>query len=224
MDWWIEGLRVHPNVRGQRVGRQLHQYHLDLWRQLSPPYATLRLVTDHDNAIIQHLNVDAGFKFLGGVVPYKAASVKGSHNFRRLASAEAQTVFPLAQASHYYQTHHQLYQAQTLWRWATLTPQALAQREVWLWHEGRGLVIVEDANAFISPLNVASLHVDFLGVAKDDLAECLRELCALAHELNYAVLAVGVMLSDTILLTALAHAGYVNEWQEGNLRLYEMRK
>lgn len=226
-DWWIEGLRVDSNYRGRGVGRRLHAYHVDLWQQLSPPTSSLRLLTDSDNHAIRHLCDDAGFRHLGAVAPYRAESINAPHSFRKAPPSvmlNSQEVKHLVERSHYFHTHHHLYQTQTLWRWAELTPQAFAQSDVWLWREGRGLIIVEEASAADSPLNAPCVFVDFVGAAKEELVECLKEARGLAASLNRPAIGVGLSLSDSILIDALTEAGYERAWTEGSLYLYEKRR
>lgn len=218
-DWWIEGLRVDPAYRGKGVGRRLHAYHVDLWQQLSPPASALRLVTDYDNHIMHRLCQSSGFRHLGAVLPYRAEALHAPHSFRKNDRID----FSVVERSHCYQTHHHLYQTQTLWRWAELTPHALSQREVWLWREGRGLIIVEAATAD-NPLNVPCVFVDFVGAAESELVECLKEARGLAASLNHAEIGVGIMSSDSILIEALIAAGYSPAWTQESLSLYERRR
>jgi hypothetical protein len=100
----------------------------------------------------------------------------------------------------------------------------LAQSDVWLWRDGKGLIIVEEIDEADSPVNAPCLFVDFVGVEQNDLVECLRDARALAASFNYPVVGVGLSLSDTILIEALTEAGYTRAWNEGSLYLYEKRK
>ena len=219
-DWWIEGLRVDSNYRGRGVGRRLHAYHVDLWQQLSPPASAVRLLTDNDNLVIHRFSERAGFRLMGEVLPYRAESIHAPHSFRKTDQAD----FSLVERSHYYQSHHHLYQTQTLWRWAEITAQSLVQNNVWLWREGRGLIIVEDIEETGNPLNAPCLYIDFVGVAQNDLVECLRDARALASSFNRPFVGVGLLLTDSILIEALTQAGYERAWKEGSLYLYEKRK
>lgn len=247
-DWWIEGLRVDSRYRGRGVGRRLHAYHVDLWQQLSPPTSAVRLLTDSDNLIVHRFSERAGFRLMGEVLPYRAESIRAPHSFRKAnlpvmlnsegvkhlldnpsdsapaALTENDRIdFSLIERSHYYQSHHHLYQTQTLWRWAELTPQALAQRDMWLWREGRGLIIIEDVEETDNPVSAPCLYIDFVGVEQNDLVECLCDARALASSFNRPFVGVGFSLSDTILIEALTEAGYARAWSEGSLYLYEKR-
>lgn len=219
-DWWIEGLRVESSYRGKGVGRRLHAYHVDLWQQISPPTSSLRLLTDHDNHIIHRFSEQAGFRLLGGVVPYRAEAINAPHSFRKNDNVD----FSFVERSHYYHSHHHLYQTQTLWRWAELTPETAIQDELWLWREDQGLLIVESVEHTDNPLNAPCLYIDFLGVAQEDLVRCLRDARALASSFHRPLVGVGLSLSDTILIEALTEAGYERAWNEGSLYLYEKRK
>ena len=219
-DWWIEGLRVDSRYRGKGVGRRLHAYHVDLWQQISPPSSALRLVTDSDNYAVHHLCDDAGFVQLGAVTPFRAEALNAPHSFRQSDKGD----FSLVERSHYYHSHHHLYQTQTLWRWAELTAQALSQRDVWLWREGKGLIIVEDVEDADNPLSAPCLFIDFIGVEQSDLVGCLRDARALAASFTRSVIGIGLSLSDTVLIEALTKSGYTRAWDEGSLYLYEKRK
>ena len=33
-DWWLEGLRVHPQYEGQRIASRIHSYLLEIWQKI----------------------------------------------------------------------------------------------------------------------------------------------------------------------------------------------
>ncbi len=51
--WWMEGLRVDPAVKGKKIGQHLFGYALDFWN--SRYQGVIRLLTHDTNSVSQHI-------------------------------------------------------------------------------------------------------------------------------------------------------------------------
>ena len=63
-EWWLEGLRVHPQFKGRGFASHLFGYILDYWRRLcrdNPGPNIVRLITASDNLAVQHMCDRLGF-------------------------------------------------------------------------------------------------------------------------------------------------------------------
>jgi GNAT superfamily N-acetyltransferase len=58
-DWWLEGLRVHPEYQGRWVGSQLNDYLLAHWLQTGN--GALRLATNSERVQVHHMCQRNGF-------------------------------------------------------------------------------------------------------------------------------------------------------------------
>jgi GNAT superfamily N-acetyltransferase len=59
-DWWLEGLRVHPDFEGRGIASQIHEFLLDAWTKKGR--GTVRLGTASHNLPVQHLCDRLGFR------------------------------------------------------------------------------------------------------------------------------------------------------------------
>ena len=57
--WWLEGLRVHPDFQGRGVASRLHEYLLEYWRRHGS--GIIRLATFFNREPIKHLAMRSGF-------------------------------------------------------------------------------------------------------------------------------------------------------------------
>ena len=74
-EWWLEGLRVHPDQRGQGVGSHLHDYFVERW--LASDGAVVRLAT-HANRISVHKMCErTGFERVSAFVPMESTPLSG---------------------------------------------------------------------------------------------------------------------------------------------------
>lgn len=69
-DWWMEGLRVHPNFEGRGIASQLHEYLLHFWEQHAQ--GALRLATSSERLQVHKLCERTGFLKIGEYGYYQA--------------------------------------------------------------------------------------------------------------------------------------------------------
>jgi GNAT superfamily N-acetyltransferase len=69
-EWWVEGLRVDPDFRGQGLGRIMHHYLVAQARQMAN--GVLRFATSGSNHAVVKFALETGFQLVGQFVPYEA--------------------------------------------------------------------------------------------------------------------------------------------------------
>jgi GNAT superfamily N-acetyltransferase len=68
-DWWLEGLRVHPQFEGKRIAPRLHKYLLEFWgRNCS---GTFCFATVSNREPVKHLAQVNGFQIVGEYSTFK---------------------------------------------------------------------------------------------------------------------------------------------------------
>ena len=78
-EWWIEGLRVHPDYQGLKIGSQLFEYLLDQWKERGS--GVIRLATSSERVQVHHLCDRLGFRRVESV-PSHGRRADGSRGVR----------------------------------------------------------------------------------------------------------------------------------------------
>lgn len=65
--WWLEGLRVHPELHGQGIGSKLHDYFVDRW--LATGGEVVRLATHSHRKAVHAMCERTAFRQIAEVVP-----------------------------------------------------------------------------------------------------------------------------------------------------------
>jgi len=69
-DWWMEGLRVHPDHEGRGIASRLNDYLLDYWQRTGS--GVVRLATSSSREPVKHLSKKRGFQIIGEYSTFKA--------------------------------------------------------------------------------------------------------------------------------------------------------
>ncbi|HEX7975142.1 MAG TPA: GNAT family N-acetyltransferase, partial [Anaerolineales bacterium] len=97
-DWWMEGLRTHPQFEGRGVASALHAYLVDAWLRFGG--GTLRLATSSKRFAVHHLSERSGFSRIGEFSSFQAApSEPDRRRFRALSLPEAPAALDYARRS-----------------------------------------------------------------------------------------------------------------------------
>jgi len=72
-EWWLQGLRVHPQHQGRGVASHLHDYVLAWWERHAG--GVLRLATSSERVQVHHLCARTGFDKIGELVQYAAPAL-----------------------------------------------------------------------------------------------------------------------------------------------------
>jgi GNAT superfamily N-acetyltransferase len=70
LDWWMEGLRVHPDFEGRGIASRINDYLLDYWQRIGSGF--VRLATVSSREPVKHLARKKGFQIIGEYSTFKA--------------------------------------------------------------------------------------------------------------------------------------------------------
>ena len=144
-EWWIEGLRVHPEYQGMKIGSQLFEYLLAEWRKRGG--GSIRLATSSERVEVHHLCDRLGFRHVDTFLVMAAAPTRrGENAFAAIAEAEAAAAFARCQQSASAQDGSGL--INTGWRWSRLTEDRVRElarsRRAWWWKDRTGVLMLHE--------------------------------------------------------------------------------
>jgi GNAT superfamily N-acetyltransferase len=150
-EWWLEGLRVHPDHRGQGLARLLHEHAVQLADRVGR--GMLRFATAGTNAPVHALAQRTGFELVSRhyVARVDAAPRSPNTGFVPAAAEELPALRAWLAQSGYFTAAGGLMEDN--WAWCALLPQleSLAQAgRVFWWPDGEtpraGLAIINDGD------------------------------------------------------------------------------
>lgn len=179
-DWWLEGLRVHPDYEGRGVASSIHDYQQAYWAKYG--FGIVRLATSSKREAVKHLCQRSGFRQVVQLASYQAPAGAGqSDSFRQVKENELAGALATLQGS----ATHRLAQGlvDISWQWAPPSAEYLAgvidQGRAWWWgREGevQGLVVVRRTER----REESRMRVEALACELDALADILDDLPSFA--------------------------------------------
>jgi GNAT superfamily N-acetyltransferase len=217
-DWFLQGLRTHPEFEGRGVAAQIHDYLVKHWIQHG--HGALRLATNALRYPVHHLCERTGFRRLGEYSWYEAPALEEVYDeFEPVAEKQAQAVLEYLHASPLFDLLDRLVDMGWEWQLPTLAllQDIARQGRLYWWQGGRGLIgyyLDEDEQrATVTPaLALAACQLA-------DLAELLIAFRRLAAQRHYDQAGWVAQLRPE-LSAALEAAGYVRLW-DGSVYLFE---
>ena len=212
-EWWMEGLRVHPQYEGRGIASRLHEYLLGHWQEHCA--GVIRLSTASFRAPVHHLCQRTGFDKIAELTIYRAEAIHGETASIPLAADEADAAYQLASASETFPLTAGLLDLG--WQWARLSAQrirgAAQDGRAW-WSSSRGGLLLarddEEENALVAQLVAGTIA---------DLPELLSDFRKLGAAAGYPRLEWLAPL-DAGVESALGAAGFTREW-DASLIVYE---
>jgi GNAT superfamily N-acetyltransferase len=214
-EWWLEGLRVHPEYEGRGIASHLHDYLMDYWTHKEG--GVLRLVTASFRKSVHHLCERTGFLNTGEYTVFAAGgSDSQAGMFTLLQPDEAGRAFDFVLGEQWPSMPAGLMDLGWQWAWPSLERLAdsIARGNAWWWGRAAGerdaLLVArqgEDDEAG------KALIVSLLACPAEDLVPCLGDYRCLAGSLGqkraawFAPLGAG-------LEPALLAAGFQREWED----------
>lgn len=208
--WWLEGLRTHPEYEGRGVAAHLHTYLVDAW--LRKGGGTLRLATASFRKAVQHLCDQTGFIKAGEFSPYHATALPGNaQNFNALEESQAGPALANLRSSPSMALCSGLIDLG--WEWCTpltnhLVESARQGMALW-WRTDQGLILWREDQDDES--GEALMRLKALACQLEDLAVLLGDCRHLASVLGYQSLKWTAPLQPAA-MAALEEAGYVRSW------------
>jgi GNAT superfamily N-acetyltransferase len=220
-EWWLQGLRVHPDFQGRGIASRLHHYILDAWQAAGG--GVLRLATSSKRLPVHHLCQITGFTRRGEYRVYSAPSIQGEKApFQLLQAGDAARAVDYARRSPLFTLFNEMFYED--WYWGELTTrrvEAIIQREQAFWWLGENgeiagllcLAIDKDEEEGQRP------YIQLLACSETDLPDLLTDYRRLAGELGFERLEWMAPEKEAI-LQVLRSAGYQTDW-ENSLYLFE---
>lgn len=208
-EWWLEGLRVHPDFEGRGFATHIHQYLMERWRSLGK--GVVRLATASRRLAVHRICEKLGFEKVGKFGAYeRQAQAEGSvPEFRLVSGEELGAAFGFASQSPLLPLSYHLIDLG--WQWAKPRPAYLqryvAASQAYWWREQAGLICVAEDDEDEGK----SLLIRWVACAPQALADLLVDFARWAARNGYQKAAWIAPLQAPI-LTALAAAGYEAGW------------
>jgi GNAT superfamily N-acetyltransferase len=217
-EWWLQGLRVHPDFEGRGVASQLHDYLVNDWRINFG--GTLRLSTASTRYSVHHLCERTGFQKVAEISVFRAPAEPPDSlvplPFQPLDPQDAPVGLAFIQNSPLFELQLGLWSLGWEWLRPTLNllQEAVQRRHAWWWRNRQGLLVIllDEEDEIPVPF------IQHLSCPLEDLVACLQDYRRLAGHLGYALAAWEVPLLPS-LLDALAQAGFQRTW-DGAIFLY----
>lgn len=218
-DWFMEGLRVHPDWQAQGIARKLNEYLLAYWLRYGE--GSVRLATASFNIKVHHMCERNGFTRIMELVPYVASALPNEkYNFKLVTQEEYQSV---NEAIHHFAAFTVAGGLLDLgWRWARMKAEHLQEvikeNHLWWWRGGQGLLGIwldeEDENRrpqilmALCPIEqLPSLLLDY------------RRLAAQLGKVKVGWTAPVEPRTESVLL----QAGFTRSWDH-SIFIYELNK
>jgi GNAT superfamily N-acetyltransferase len=217
-EWYMEGLRVHPDAQGKGIAAHIHDYVVETW--LCMGSGTIRLVTGSYNSKIHHLCEKTGFKRIAEFIPYRAPSLNEiTGRFTRLESMDAERALNFINSNPTHALSNSLINLG--WVYANLQlkhiQEAIKDGHAWWWKDGAGfLSIWEDDES-----DQREPGIQLLACPTDDLLEMLMDYRNLMGGLGYSS-AGWVAPNQLIVVSALEKAGFQRSWDR-SLYIFELQ-
>lgn len=182
-EWWLEGLRVHPDYRGRGVARRLHEYAVALADRMA--HGVIRFATSGSNRPVHALAARSGFHLVSRhyVAQADSLSKRACHGFQVAREDELRELENWLTGSANLTAVGGLIEER--WSWSALLPQLEAlvnAGRVVSWAEGEksraGLAVFSQGDAE----GETRFWVNYADAAPALLATLWHQLRALAAE------------------------------------------
>jgi GNAT superfamily N-acetyltransferase len=215
-EWYLAGLRVHPEMEGHRIAGRLHEYMLEYWYR-HHGRGVIRLATH--NPKVKHLCERTGFHCIGEFTIFVSPSLPETvETFTPLLADQVDQALKLTYSSPVFDWHARLYGHG--WSWCDPQPkyivEAIEKGRAWLWQDGLGVLVTEEDSNEAGSVPVISL----LGCPEKNLTDLLLDYRRLAG-MQGNKQASWVASLHPELQPYLLEAGFHRDWDKA-LSVYEL--
>jgi GNAT superfamily N-acetyltransferase len=217
-EWYMEGLRVHPDYQDRGIASHIHEYAVETWRRMGS--GIIRLVTGSYNVKVHKMCEQTGFKRIAEFIPYRAQGIQeGKSIFTSLNVGEASKAFEFVLTSQ----SHALSSGLINLGWVYADPQlkyiqdAAKASHAWWWRNGQGFISIweDEEDGERQP------GIELIGCNMSDLSELLTDYRKLMSDLGYT--APGwVAPNHPDVISSLEKAGFERSW-DVSLYIYELK-
>lgn len=217
-EWWLQGLRVHPEFQGRGFASHLFDYSLAWWERWGG--GVVRFATASFRLSVQHLAGRTGFRKLGEfsifhieVIPADSGEdqTTAQAGFEPLGAGDIAAALAFVQSSPALELSYGLLDLG--WEWVAPSEFTLAQiasrSQAWWWRGRKGLLLgYEDEED-----GQKQLSISLAAGPTEGLADLLQDARRLAAALGYPRLGWLAPLHPS-LQPALTAAGFGRTWEE----------
>jgi GNAT superfamily N-acetyltransferase len=211
-DWWLEGLRVHPQFEGLGIASRIHDYLLSIWEKIGS--GKIRFATLSIREPIKHLAQSRSFRIVGEYITFKAPCTKiQPSNWRNPFSIVELDEIERLDAWFSKRSNRQLAFGLFNLGWQFAPPNLeylrrnLEEQQIYWWHENQGvLIMVEKQDGSNLWARVRQLVCN-----PEDLVEILLDTRLIGEKLGFeGITWLAPVLPDVC--KSLSAAGYESDW------------
>jgi GNAT superfamily N-acetyltransferase len=218
-EWYMEGLRVHPDFQSKGVASHIHNYVLETWRRMGR--GIIRLTTGSYNVKVHRMCEQSGFARIAEFIPYRAPGLaEGTSSFVRLEKADASRGMEFVSKSQL----HALSSGLINLGWVYANPQlkhieeTIKERHAWWWRNGMGFISIwEDEEG-----EVRDPGIQLLACPLEVLGELLLDYRRLMAVEGYKT-AGWTVPNRTEVIAKLEETGFERSW-DVSLYIFELRE
>ena len=217
-EWYMEGLRVHPDFRDRGVASHIQHYVLETWRRIGG--GLIRLVTASSNVKVHHMCEQSGFRRIAEFIPYRIEILKeATDDFTPAKPGDASRAMEFVNHS---QTHALSRRLINL-GWVFAEPQlkhfqeTIESKHAWWWKGQVGYLSIweDEEDGEIDP------GIQLLACPVDKLEEILMDYRRLMGEVGYRT-AGWTAPNQPQVISALEKAGFRRSW-DISLYVFELK-
>ncbi|MFC2052795.1 GNAT family N-acetyltransferase [Chloroflexota bacterium] len=221
-DWWLEGLRVHPDFEGIGIAAQIHDYLLDIW--LNQGRGKIRLATASFRHPIHHLCRRTGFKKIGEFMIFQITISEPDdinlkeQTFQLIPSSEINKSLDFALSSPMMPLSYGLMDLD--WKWAPLRfsyfTDAVNRGMAFWWRNRNGVLVIRKS---LEEKDESRLYLSLVVCQPDNIGPYFLDLLTYAQIKGYHKIDWITPLQPDLLLQ-LEEIGFKRTWDD-SLYLYE---
>jgi predicted PurR-regulated permease PerM/GNAT superfamily N-acetyltransferase len=207
-EWWIEGLRVHPEYQGMKIGSQLFEYLVEGWKRRGA--GAIRLATSSERVPVHHLCDRLGFRRVETFLVMAAApTAQGETAFEPIAEADVPAALAFTEKATSVRNPSHL--VNTGWRWSRLTEDRMREfirrGRAWWWKNRAAVILLYDAEYENKP----SLEIAAVLSSPGIPAAMLSQIRCIAGRMGVSRLAWAAPNIPAV-AEAARRAGFKQEW------------
>ncbi len=217
-EWYMEGLRVHPDFRDRGVAAHIHNYVVETWRRMGS--GVVRLITHSENVKVHRMCENSGFRRIVEFIHYRAEALEEMiDNFTEAKLEEGDRVLNFLMES----PTHALSAGLINLGWVYGNPQlnpikeAISNKHAWWWRDGKGFISIyeDDEDDEREP------WIQLFACSLDDIKDLLIDYRKLMGNIGYKS-AGWVAPNKPEVITNLERTGFQRNWDK-SLYVYELR-